>query len=129
MSGSFLLILIGSMALIARACLTVDLAVIAGRVGAWRQRSPAVEQAGFNAAARPAMAERAAGLSRAESLAMTISRHDHSPRSFAEQGLGVGGHTAGNDPATPAPLRGRAASSGQRARQRMALSHVRRNQA
>lgn len=127
MTGSFLFILIGSIGLIARACLSVNLNAISTRLSAWGQQSAQEELPASRQAQLPAAADRSAGLSRAESLAMTISRLDQSPRNYAAQG-GLPQRSADNDPVPDYPGRSQTRLSRQRARQRVALSHVRRNQ-
>ncbi|MDP9421344.1 MAG: type IV secretion system protein [Pseudomonadota bacterium] len=126
-TGSFLLILTGSIALIGRACLSVDLAVVAGRISGEQRQVVDADVAATRPAQLAAPGDRAMGLSRAESLAMTISRLDQSPRSFAAQ-AGSMPRCPDND-ASPNSIGGRHRhASRQRARQRTALSHVRRNQ-
>lgn len=127
MTSAFLLILTGSMTLIARACLSADHVRIAGRIfeagrefagGALpKSRTDAVLET------QPKMAE----LSRAANLATTISRLDQMQRgepsrtSPAIKSANDSGSLGLPSDRRPGPVR-------QRARQRMALSHVRRNQ-
>ena len=124
-SASFLLILIGTMALIARACFAIDVAGLAARIVAAPAQAPALRET-----TRPALgaATQTAGLSRAESLAMSIARIEHMPRGGAPSGSPSGGQLAANDPGPAGQGTSNSRPASQRARQRMALSHTRRNQ-
>lgn len=126
MSGSFLLILIGSMALIAKSCFAVDVAGIMGRSAAFHQQAAGETEV----AARQAVREtpETTRLTRAENLAMTIGRIDHLPRGAAPAPVSLGGPQPANDREAVGTSRPSSRLIGQRARQRMALSHARRNQ-
>lgn len=128
MSGSFLLILIGSMTLIARACLSIDLVGIAGRASARRRRAVEIEGAASQPSLHRTAAQGSTDMSRAERLAMTIGRLDQSPRTHIAQGAGSG-RAAANDAILSEPGRAHDRTYRPRARQRTALSHARRNQA
>lgn len=126
-SASFLLILTGSVALLARSCFGVDVAGIAGRVGRWREVKPGDEAVRHQQALVPAVVSQSIAPSRAENLALTLDRLDRSSRGTAGHGAHLFGRVA-NDDTQIGTGRGRAASAPRRARQRMALSHARRNQ-
>jgi type IV secretion system protein VirB6 len=125
-SASFLFILTGSMALLVRSCFAVDAAGIAARVQQWREAERTIEPMWQQPLLAPATPGPTAGLSRAEHLALTLDRLERSPRNAPGHGGVVIGHSAGNDTQVAA---GRAPISlaRRRARQRMALSHSRRN--
>lgn len=123
MTVSFLLILGAAIALIAKTCLSVDIAVVTSRMGRWRQAgTPVLEQ--IHSSRQPATIRPPAEPSRAERLALTLSRNNSSSINSA---VAAGsGWRAANDEQQQG---GRATSSmRRRARQRMALSHVRRNE-
>jgi len=127
-SGSFLLILIGSTALVVRMCFAVDFARVAGRFEWWRQAEPMLRPAHSSISLQPSIAQRLGAPSRAESLAQSLERLDQSPRSLPTLGATVSGRVAHNDVATIEVGRARAGANRQRAKQRMALSHGKRNQ-
>jgi len=127
MSGSFLLILLGSAALIVKTCFAVDFAGLAGRIGRWRQSEASTAQLSFQSANVQVRAARPAEISRAESLALSLGRLDHSSRNHVVQsGAGrvpISSVDVGrSDASRRQPVTGR-----HRARQRMALSHAKRN--
>jgi type IV secretion system protein VirB6 len=125
-TGSFFLILVGSMALIVKSCFAVDFAVVARRVEHWRQAEAGTEFARAETVSLSTPAVRLGAPSRAESLALTLSRLNQPSRAFAAVGGPTPGRMARNDMAHGAT--GKGPSSPRRARQRMALSHGRRNQ-
>lgn len=127
MTGSFMMILAGSLFLIVRACFSVDMARAAARIGS-RQLASAAEGPATQPSWQPPVAERTAGLSRAESLVMTLGRIDQMPRSLPAIGGGHSNRVADNDSPIVRNERGRAGGSARRARQRTALSHSKRNQ-
>jgi type IV secretion system protein VirB6 len=124
-SASFLLILTGSLALMARACFAVDLAGVASHFGQWRRAGAAADGARQQPAQPPAAAERTGAPSRAEALAYTLSRLEHASP-WGPAIVGAAGHGADND-TSPVAGRGRMWADRQRARQRVALSHARRD--
>jgi type IV secretion system protein VirB6 len=126
MTGSFLLILGAAMALMIKACFSVDIAGAAARAASWRQADAMHQEEPQHASPRLAAASRPAEPTRAESLAWTLSRHASTP---AVSTFGAGGTwRAGND--LNEQLHGRDGTSSirRRAKQRMALSHARRNE-
>lgn len=127
-SGSFLLILIGSTALVAKMCFAVDFTKIAGRFDQWRQAEPMLQPAHSSTSIQPAIAQRTGHPSRAESLAQSLGRLDQSPRSSPIPGAIFHGRVVDNGTATIEVGGARPRANRQRAKQRMALSHVKRNQ-
>jgi type IV secretion system protein VirB6 len=127
MSTSFLFIVTASMALIVRACLTADLMVIAGRLAASRPRFGQAEAPALKAEHMQAAARQRAELTRAANIATSISRIDQLPRSGAFQ-TGIADRPAGQSQPAIELRRGTGPAGRQRARQRMALSQLRRNQ-
>lgn len=127
MSATFMLILAGSMALIVRACLAVDPMVVAGRFAALGPGSREVELASSRTNLEISPARQSIEISRAASLATMISRLDQLPRSGASRAGPI--TTPANDGIMPHETAGRLdGGSRHRARQRMALSQLRRNQ-
>ena len=123
MAGSFLLILGAAMALIVKACFSVDVAVVASRVSGWQKaRAPEQEQVTSN---QPAIT-RSAEITRAESLAWTLSRNASTP---ASSPVGSANSWRVANDVNEQQHSGRATSSTRRrVRQRMALSHAKRNE-
>jgi len=127
-SGSFLLILAASTALVVRTCFAVDFAKAVGRFEQWRQVAPVLQPAHNPISLQPAIAQRLGAPSRAESLAQSLARLDQSPRSLPAPGATGSGRVAHSDATTIEVGRARAGANRQRAKQRMALSHAKRNQ-
>jgi type IV secretion system protein VirB6 len=127
-SGSFLLILIGSTALVVKMCFSVDFSKVAGRFEQWRQAPLALQPAHNSISLQPAITQRLGAPSRAESLAQSIGRNDQPPKKLPMLGAALHGRHVHNDGVTIDAGRGRTSANRQRAKQRMALSHVKRNQ-
>jgi type IV secretion system protein VirB6 len=126
-SGSFLLILLGSTALIVKTCFAVDFAGLAGRVERWRQAESTTERMIDRPASASLFATRPAEISRAESLALSLGRRDQSERHLPVS-AGAGPYRApSNDLGPPDAGRSQPTAGKRRARQRMALSHAKRN--
>jgi type IV secretion system protein VirB6 len=126
-SASFLLILIGSMALLVRSCFAVDVVGFATRVGRWRQKEPVMAELRYHAPESFVGAGLSGAPSRAAQLASKLDRLDRSPQPSPIHGGIIIGRDADND-ARPATNGRQSAVTRRRAKQRMALSHVRRNQ-
>lgn len=125
-SGSFLLILIGSITLIVRACFAVDVAAIAGRWQARQRTDQGLEPIQHSHIATTAFADRLTGLSRGDQLAMTLHRLEQQSAAPSLRLPGQLARVADNDAARI--QMGRTPSAQRRARQRAALSHSRRSQ-
>lgn len=123
---SFFLILAAAIALLVKACFSVDVASYVARVGSWRH-AEANEQSQHHSISQTSAANRNAEPSRAENLSWTLSRMN-SPPTLISGGGAAGQWPAANDPNNYQGGEGTAGSIRRRAKQRMALSHVRRNQ-
>jgi type IV secretion system protein VirB6 len=126
-SGSFLPILLGSIVLIVRICFTLDFAGLVHRAEQVRRFNPSIERLPEVPASTMILNKTPSGLSRAESLAVSIGRLDHAvgrDRMLVEAsshrvvGNGVVQSEFGRQPTT---------SGGRRAKQRITLSHTKRN--
>lgn len=126
LTGSFLLILGAAMALIVKACFSVDIAIVTSRIAAWRQ-AEAAEQGQLQSNQRLATASRPTEPTRAESLAWTLSRNSSPSIITAAGGSGTASRAA-NDLTAHRYIGGGTGSVRRRARQRMALSHAKRNE-
>jgi hypothetical protein len=127
MTGSFLLILGAAMTLIVKTCFLVDIAGMASRFTSGRQAEAAQQEQPRSASQRLAMADRPAEPTRAESLAWTLSRSHRAQTVSAIGGSNSVRPANGNQE----QFHGRSSGGNsvrRRARQRMALSHARRNE-
>jgi type IV secretion system protein VirB6 len=127
-SGSFLLILIGAMALIARACFGVDPAAVARGIGHQAEGKAQMNQNEQLPLGRPVGADRSINVSRAESLAMTLNLLDRSSRDPVFGTDASATRPANNGAAVVETGRSGRNPAMRRVKQRMALSHARRNQ-
>lgn len=126
-SAAFLLILTGSMTLLVRCCFAVDVARLAIRIGTGRHTDPAISIVRNEATLPLATADRVSTPSRAEQLALTLNRVDRSSRDVRAQGGPRFGRTADKEETYFGMGREPASPSHHRAKQRIALSHARRN--
>lgn len=126
-SASFLLILTGSMALLVKSCFAVDVAGIVARVGRWREAKAADEMGGHRPALATVAANQSIAPTRAQHLAMALDRIDRSSGNSPAQGGNIFGRTPDNDTQLGTG-RGQVAPARRGTKQRMALSHARRNQ-
>jgi type IV secretion system protein VirB6 len=126
-SGAFLLILMGSLALIIKTCFSVDVAGLAHRVDSWRRTERSTGHSHLQTSSLRTPTARAE-LSRADSLALSLERLGHSVRSQPSAAGAFPLRIAGSD-VDPIPAgRTQPATRKQRARQRTTLSHTKRNQ-
>lgn len=126
-SGSFLLILVGALALIAKACFAVDFARVAVHLERWRQTGPLAEQPSRQVTRPMAMAEQRVELSRAEALSLTLGRFEQTGRG-SPMLLGTGSGSLASAEISEINTGGeRPNSARRRARQRVALSQFKRN--
>ena len=123
MSASFLFMLIGSMGLIAKACFAVELVGVTERFKSSHERFRGDIEAHTRSSTQHAMAREVTGFSRAETLAMSMSKIGQSKRAFMGYRGGAQVPAPVNIAAPYEPGHGRPRS----ARQRAALSHARRN--
>jgi type IV secretion system protein VirB6 len=125
-AGSFLLILTGSVALIVKSCFAVDLAGKAQRVERWRQAEPMFQPATGSSPMRQVTQESAP--SRAEALVHSLNRIEHSQaKGVAAVGSATSGRRVANDASSAGAGGSGSRASRQRASQRMALSHAKRD--
>lgn len=127
-SGSFLLILAASTALVVRTCFAVDFAAASGRFEQWRQSESVVQPVSNSVLLHQSDTRPAGAPSRAASLAASLSRIEQSPGSSAGAGTSIISGAVQRDITNIEAGRSRTGTNRQRARQRMALSQARRNQ-
>jgi type IV secretion system protein VirB6 len=127
-SGSFLLILIGSTALIAKACFAANLSALGERMRSWNRSDAAIDRADRSPMILPAGEERTTGPSRAENLAFALGRADRVSSVGAIQNQRWSEQPADNDAVRIDTNQPGQFRPGRRVRQRVTLSHARRNQ-
>ena len=125
---SFLLILMGSIALLVRSCFAVDVPAIAARVIGRRDVGTTTGEVHQGPALLLSRVDRAAAPSRADQLALTLDRLDRPPRSLPAPQSFNANRTIGTDVSGPGARSRGLAPVRRRARQRTALSQARRNQ-
>jgi type IV secretion system protein VirB6 len=125
-ASSFLLVLIGTLALVTKACFAIDLTGFAVRIGNSRAAGAGAEEPSTLREFQPASAGRKVSISRAETLAMTLARIEHGSRGSPLAGGRLSKRSADIDQGDfDYHSAGRPAR--RRAKHRVSLSHARRN--